>query len=489
MPDNQSSYDPRKAVWNNVNIEDWDASKWKQWKPKHTGSPTDCTATIEREYLRIKYGVKQANSELDVDKCRIKLKLTSPNAIALQGTFPCKPGDVGKNGSPNKQYIISFGMPANDGGIKTAKAKARELDWQLTTKTFQWTAELLGKQSQKIVVEQDKPARLIGELIQEYEKEFWKTHEKNRQGIGTWNDAYWKHLKRLPQDVPLSEDVLIQSLDKTKPSSRTRFYLVWQLKKFCNFCGFDANKVINSYGATKFKVTPRDIPLDAKVIEGFNQLGTPLPLNASKKAIPPEQWQWAYGMIATYGLRPHELFAIDLDAYTSPTNKYNLITLDPRITDGTKTGERKCGLPPLHPEWVELFELKNIRFLQLTGGLRSRVGRIAIKFKASGIEFNPYDLRHAYAIRGHRLRIPIKTMADYMGHTVEEHTTTYQRWMSKDTNLEIYKEVVIEKQTATKEEMKSRIAELEIEISSLKAENESLKMLLTEYKLDDLLNR
>jgi hypothetical protein len=170
-----TTYDPRKAIWDDISIETWDAGKWKQWKAKSTGD----SAKIEREYLRLKHGVEVANSALRLERVKIKLKLTTCKSIGLQGTFPCKAGDVGKNGSSNKQYTISLGFTANDVGLKAAVAKARELDLLLVTKQFQWTTELLGKQAQKLdLAVSSKLETPIQQLIAAYEEEFWKTHEK-----------------------------------------------------------------------------------------------------------------------------------------------------------------------------------------------------------------------------------------------------------------------------------------------------------------------
>lgn len=63
----------------------------------------------------MRYAVQQANAQLEIGKVRVNLKLTNPSAIALQGTFPCRHGNVSKNGSYNKQYTISVGTAANDG--------------------------------------------------------------------------------------------------------------------------------------------------------------------------------------------------------------------------------------------------------------------------------------------------------------------------------------------------------------------------------------
>ncbi len=489
LSQNSSTYDVRKSEWDGIPIEQWEPSKWKQWKSKYPAA--DESVKIEREYLRIKYAIQQANSALSLDRVKIKLKLTSPKTIGLQGTFPCRPGDVGKNGSPNKQYTISFGFYANDIGVKTAVVKARELDLLLITKQFQWTPELLGKQSQKIAFTDDEqPAKLISEWIQEYEREFWKNHEKNRRGIRTWETHYLRHLKKLPQDVTLSVEALEIALTKTKANTSSRFFLTWQLKKFCEFCGINGLKIINAYATPKPHPAIRKVPSDEEIIAGFTKIGMPLSAYTSKENFTkPAQWQWVYGMLATYGLRPHELFAIDIQAFTDAANTFHLVTLNPSLTDGTKTGERSCGIPPLHPHWIELFDLKNVKFPDNQGSLNNKTAKIQIRFRVIDIGFRPYDLRHAYAIRGHRLRVPIKTMADYMGHTVQEHTKTYQRWMNEDANLEIYREVVIHRQGTTKEALKGRISELEAENLAIKSENSTLKGLLIKHQLGELLSQ
>jgi regulator of replication initiation timing len=60
--------------------------------------------------------------------------------------------------------------------------------------------------------------------------------------------------------------------------------------------------------------------------------------------------------------------------------------------------------------------------------------------------------------------------------------------MNEDTNLEIYKEVVIHRQGTTKEALKERIKELEAENLALRAENETLKGILIQHRLGELLS-
>jgi hypothetical protein len=61
----------------------------------------------------------------------------------------------------------------------------------------------------------------------------------------------------------------------------------------------------------------------------------------------------------------------------------------------------------------------------------------------SYVEFQPYDLRHACAIRAHLQGISIKAAADNLGHTVDEHTKTYQRWFGIENRKKAFGEVFI----------------------------------------------
>ncbi|MCC5622699.1 hypothetical protein [Nostoc sp. CHAB 5715] len=52
-------------------------------------------------------------------------------------------------------------------------------------------------------------------------------------------------------------------------------------------------------------------------------------------------------------------------------------------------------------------------------------------FDRRNAPFNPYDLRHAYAIRGSvRYKVPVATMAGWMGHSPTVHWNTYNKWIS-----------------------------------------------------------
>jgi len=59
-----------------------------------------------------------------------------------------------------------------------------------------------------------------------------------------------------------------------------------------------------------------------------------------------------------------------------------------------------------------------------------------LRLKKTG--FPAYNMRHRYAVRGHELGFHIDDMARWMGHTVNEHTKTYQKYLGEETHFIAY---------------------------------------------------
>jgi hypothetical protein len=93
----------------------------------------------------------------------------------------------------------------------------------------------------------------------------------------------------------------------------------------------------------------------------------------------------------------------------------------------------------------------------------------------SYVEFQPYDLRHACAIRAHLQGISIKAAADNLGHTVDEHTKTYQRWFGIENRKKAFGEVI--SQRSLIELQKNEILALRMENERLRLEVEKLNFL------------
>jgi integrase len=191
-------------------------------------------------------------------------------------------------------------------------------------------------------------------------------------------------------------------------------------------------------------------------------------------------WSWVFAMIATYGLRPHEVWHID-----GLPDRHGLITVGvaARHIKVTKTGFRAAV--PLPAEWVERYRLGGTNGEQRLAELRARykpkfvneegqpfdaerdqvkrcgnnerLGAICChKLRSSDAraEFElrhklyawvelaaadgrrkpqrrkercvPYDLRHAYAIRARETTSwSYADVAAVMGHSPEVHRRTY----------------------------------------------------------------
>jgi integrase len=134
----------------------------------------------------------------------------------------------------------------------------------------------------------------------------------------------------------------------------------------------------------------------------------------------PDPVGWYWGMMACYGLRPHEIEGaalIDRDFC--------------QVADGTKTGFRT--VVPLPREWVERFRLRDRRLRPRLEGSIDRPDAVSKwlskELRRQGLRWRPYALRHAYGGRLWReggSKLDVYTAARLMGHTPAVHARTYR---------------------------------------------------------------
>ncbi len=60
----------------------------------------------------------------------------------------------------------------------------------------------------------------------------------------------------------------------------------------------------------------------------------------------------------------------------------------------------------------------------------ARVGTVMrLPFRRAGVSFQPYDLRHAWAVRAiYSPKINASFAAKSMGHSLQVHNSIYQKW-------------------------------------------------------------
>ena len=347
-----------------------------------------------------RWTVEAVNARLKAGRVGVQV-LQVGNRLRLQATLPPKPGS-GRD-RPYQQQI-ALGIYANPDGLEEAETRARELGVLLARNSFSWIGSGLGG--------------TCGDWIDRYKAHILKNREQVTDQV--WQEDFWNPaLKWLPQDAPLTPEAIITAAEHYRVESRARQLCLGVLKGFCQWAGLDVDlsPYRSTYGGGSLQ--PRDIPTDAEIVASREKLATR------------EDWLWVFGMMAVYGLRPHECWAVE---GVDVADGVPIVA----IGNATKTGSRIVRPLPLH--WATEWNLQQGGPPLITVNRSKEYGeRTARHFKRKGVSFAPYTLRHAYAIRGSATYgIPVAIMAQQMGHAPEVHLKTYNRWITADTAHQVY---------------------------------------------------
>lgn len=273
---------------------------------------------------------------------------------------------------------------------------------------------------------------LIKDLVADFNEKYFFTHKRTRQSEKTFK-TYMYFINRFLVDCydqPLSKEVITKTIAKTHAGSKTREEIIKVLGVFCKAFQFEYNFV----GLSKYKPKYRNLPTDIEIIEAWNKIQVEK-ISGGIYAGSGVSWGWVYGVIATYGIRTHEILAIDYEKSFKPPH-YKLY-IDEKITEGTKTGSRVVF--PIPIDWVELFDLANPKTKVLKNGTIINLSiLLGVRTRQRGVYFPAYHLRHRYAVRGHELGFPIDDMSRWMGHSIKKHTDVYQKYMKEDTQDKVY---------------------------------------------------
>ncbi len=312
--------------------------------------------------------------------------------LSLRGTLPPKPGD----GNKAKQYTISPGLPAKLEGLKLAVVEAQKIEADLIYGRFSW--------------EKDKDKLLVANAIKQFEKHYWQTREKTINRTNNYKYDYLNHFLYLPQDELLSAELLKKALLTTPPDSHKRRGMTIAFGALARY--FDIENDLNKFKGNYQPKKKRQIPTQEEIDQYW-------------ECIKSSQWKWVFGIIACYGIRPHEIFHLDC----SQLEDYPPTLI---VKEATKTGSRLVYPLPDDKrikEW-ELYKpvLPNI---DTTGKSNMELGKkVSHKFWQYKIP-SPYHFRDAYAIRGEILNYNPALMAQWMGHSLEVHYKKYLRHINQ----------------------------------------------------------
>ena len=367
----------------------------------------------EASAMDLRNSLNDLNAQLAVQGTRLRIEQRG-QTLNIRGPLPLRDAP-----STFKVQRISLGLPADASGLQEAKETLDQVQRQLDRDRFSW--------GDWQTHQRRSAGTKAAPAIRSFEQAFFQD-PRRRRATGsrtTWSGAYLPYLRRLrhfSREAPLNADVLLQTLRSYEDGSRSRQQCATALAALARHVGLalpeDWRQEAGGYGLHQARF--RQLPTDAQILKAVLQIPNP-------------RWRLAYGLMATYGLRNHEVFFCDLSALADHGDRVI------RVLHTTKTGEHQVW--PFQPEWVDRFSLSSLgrsqdALPQIQTDLRrttlQQVGRrVSEQFRRYDLPITPYDLRHAWAVRTIHIGLPDTVAARMMGHSVAIHTRTYHHWITR----------------------------------------------------------
>ena len=296
-----------------------------------------------------------------------------------------------RDGAPGlRQARIALRLDDTPINRRAAAKQLKTLEQQLEGGTFEWAYWL--DQAAGAITWREAIARLYRARV-----------VLGRTGQSTWEINYLGRLRQIQPTSACTTASMAKALERYDRSSCSYKELFYLLRHLAKLVAVEFPEVpLPTYNQAQLVA----VPTDAEII-GWVE-GAPDPV------------RWYWGMMACYGLRPHEIEGAAL------------IERDLcQVADGTKTGFRT--VVPLPREWVERFGLRDRRLRPRLEGSADRPDAVSKwlskELRRQRLPWRPYALRHAYGGRLWReggSRLDIYTAARLMGHTPNQHARTYR---------------------------------------------------------------
>lgn len=331
--------------------------------------------------------LEAANARLKASRARCSIQQRG-NTLSLVATIPLR------DGSGRRQQRLSLGPIT----VIEAERKALELGHQLRTGTFDWDSW-------------DSPQVPAALTVADFRAAAEKLHAAKyrsspERGTSAWSKKWAPALRKLPPSGVITEAVLLRCIRKLPEGTASRRDQGNLLAQVARSLGLDHEPLLaacRGYGVDR--LTERDIPTDKAIEAALGMIRLP-------------HWRWTWGVCAAYGLRPHECAGLTW----LPEDDWI------ELADATKTGSRR--VTPCPSAWVSSWSLRDLpRPVQsaqtLTKAFNDALDR-------DGVTIKPYNLRHAYALRLMSHGVSADLAARLMGHSLQVHQATYQRWIEAD---------------------------------------------------------
>jgi len=234
---------------------------------------------------KIDDAIAKLNRDLKIIRCRLRVERRH-DRLVLRGTLPPKPTSA--QTKPYSQRLSVGPIYATPAGLRAAKKKALQVSELLDEGRFSWDKWL------------DEGDRSVVDWVAVFKKDYF-----NRRGDGpkvqtTWKTDYQQPFSKLPQNVPLSPQVVLTAVAQTQPNTRARERYCTAYGALCKFAGIEVELKPLKGKYSPAAVNPRNLPSNSLIEEWGEK-------------IPSEEWQAFYWLVAVYGLRNHEVWFCDLE--------------------------------------------------------------------------------------------------------------------------------------------------------------------------------
>ncbi|MEM7554099.1 MAG: site-specific integrase [Cyanobacteria bacterium P01_A01_bin.84] len=353
--------------------------------------------------------LKAVNSRLKAGNIGVSVEQVGKR-LYLRATLPPKPNSKRRK---QHQQRIKLDIYANKQGVKQAEAEARKLGGLLACREFNW-------EFYQTLADDSLDAHYVSDWVKRFEKYYFETRERNHQTETTWKTDYFSIFRKMPQDKVLNEDLIMSVVKETAPDTKTRKRACMALTVLAKYAGIDIDLKRYRGKYNPRKVTPRNLPTDIEIATQFYKIEN-------------QSWRWVFGMLATYGLRNHEVFRLDLTSLKKGDRAI-------RVGENSKTGTRLVY--PYYPEWFEEFQLSQVKLPNINlDRPNADIGHVVTVWFHRNIGFKPYDLRHCWAIRTLNFGLKDTLAAKQMGHSVKVHQDLYHHWIDERYHQQAFEEI------------------------------------------------
>ena len=311
----------------------------------------------------------------------------------------------------------------------------------------------------------------FGEAIAKVEQAYWDGYTKKRQKRdkgntsqqNTWYQVYGKFYKLLPQDTTVNLTDVMTAINSKEKGSKSFESCCSVMKKLAETIGDTRlHEELGKIDSTQiiFREDLQSISLD-----DFLQLRKDvldIPDNDKRYNLESRKaWLWVFSMQVVYGLRVHEVFAIQnvsqsfktkdnvvIPPLNNPRNKNMIAVVGDKTTldTTTKTGYRLAVplLPPTHPNLIEQLEIKTGKVPNVNI-ISTNPSTIVGKFNKSARNIlqgwskftQTHALRHLSNLNGMMSGVSLETRAMSLGHSPTMNDAVYKKRQTTNTTIDL----------------------------------------------------